>query len=58
MTHPGHSRPMAVSEVDEDGAFWFLSSRTSEVFVDITRDPRVNLYFAKPADQEFLTIHG
>lgn len=54
----GHSRPMAVSEVDEEGAFWFLTLRTSEKFDELIRDPRMSLYFANPSDQEFLTLHG
>jgi general stress protein 26 len=55
---PPHSRPMAVAEVDDAGAFWFLTLRTSEKFQELTHDPRISLYFANPAKQEFLTVHG
>jgi general stress protein 26 len=57
-SYPGHSRPMAVSEVDEAGAFWFLTLRTTDKLDELTRDPRMSLYFSNPSDQEFLTIHG
>lgn len=56
--HPGHCRPMAVVEVDDNGDFWFLSLRTSGKFDELTKDPRTSLYFANPGDQEFLAIHG
>ncbi len=56
--YPPNGRPMAVSEVDEQGAFWFLALRTSEKFDDIAKDPRVTLHISNPSDQEFLTIHG
>ena len=53
-----HSRPMYVSEVDDDGVFWFLSLRTSRKHSELQVDPRVDLHFANPSDQEFLTVHG
>ncbi len=56
--YPGHSRPMAVSEVDDQGVFWFLSLRTTSKIDELIRDPRMSLYFANPSDQEFLTLHG
>lgn len=56
--YPARSRPMAVSEVDDQGAFWFLALQTSEKFDDIEKDPRITLHIANPSDQEFLTIHG
>jgi general stress protein 26 len=56
--YPPNSRPMAVAEVDDSGAFWFLALRTSEKFDDLEQDPRVTLHIANPSDQAFLTIHG
>ena len=55
---PPHSRPMAVAEVDDRGVFWFLTLRTSEKFEELTRDPRISLYFANPGKQEYLAVHG
>ena len=55
---PPHSRPMAVAEVDDHGVFWFLTLRTSEKFEELTRDPRISLYFANPGKQEYLAVHG
>jgi len=57
-TFPSHGRPMAVSEVDDNGVFWFLTLRTSEKFDDIVKDPRMSLYFSNPSDQEFMSVHG
>lgn len=56
--YPGNSRPMSVVEVDDNGAFWFLTLRTSEKFDDLAKDPRVSLYFADPSSQEYLAVHG
>ncbi len=56
--YPGHSRPMAVAEVDDEGNFWFLTLRTTAKFAELTIDPRMSLYFADPSHQEFLTMQG
>lgn len=56
--YPGHTRPMAVAEVDDSGAFWFLTLRNTAKFAELTLDPRMSLYFADPSHQEFLTVHG
>lgn len=62
MTNPSHypssTRPMDVSEVDDNGVFWFLSLRTSEKFSDLEKDPRITLHISNSSDQEYLTIHG
>ncbi len=52
------SRPMSVSEVDDSGNFWFLTLRTSSKYISLMKDPRTDLYFSNPSDQEFLTING
>ncbi|MEO8068309.1 MAG: pyridoxamine 5'-phosphate oxidase family protein [Flavobacteriales bacterium] len=56
--HPTNSRPMGVGEVDDEGNFLFLTLRTSRKYADVTKDPRVYLYFANPGDQEFLSVLG
>lgn len=56
--YPSSTRPMAVSEVDDNGVFWFLSLRTSEKFSDLEKDPRLTLHISNSSDQEYLTIHG
>lgn len=53
-----HSRPMGVAEVDDDGAFWFLTLCTSRKYRELGEDPRVDLHFTNPSDQEFLTVNG
>jgi len=57
-SYPASSRPMAVAEVDEHGAFWFLTLRTTDKFDDVEKDPRITLHFSNPSDHEFMTIHG
>lgn len=52
------SRPMSVAEVDDSGAFWFLTLRTSHKYMELAKDPRVDLYFANPSAQEFLSVNG
>lgn len=56
--HPFSVRPMAVQEIDRTGNFWFLSMRSSWKNRHITKDPRVQLFFANPGDSEYLNIHG
>lgn len=57
-SYPSSARPMAVGEVDGTGALWFFFMQNSEKFSDLENDPRVTLYIANPAAQEFLSIHG
>ncbi len=57
-SHPNHSRPMSVGEVDDEGNFWMLTLVTSDKVSELRRDPRCYLYFANPSDQEFLSVMG
>lgn len=55
---PVNTRPMGVSEVDEDGNLWFMTLSTSRKYKDLEKEPRVDLHFMNPSSQEFLSVHG
>jgi general stress protein 26 len=55
---PQTTRPMSVQGVDEEGNFWFLSSKDSNKNAQILEDDRVQLYFQNVSDYEFMTIYG
>ena len=55
-----HSRPMTVQNkrIDEDNLLWFFMGRAGEPVDDIGRDPRVNVVFADPDDNAYVSISG
>lgn len=55
---PIHSIPMSTKKVDVQGHIWFLSGRDSEHNAHIRKNPRVQLFYGKPGDMEFLVIYG
>lgn len=55
---PFVTRPMAISQVDEDGKMWFLSKSDSHKNVDIQQDEKVQLIFADPSSSHFLSVYG
>jgi len=55
---PIPTRPMATQEVDNEGHFWFLSSRSSVKDSDIMEDTYVQLLYGNPGDAEFLSVFG
>ncbi|AWI24592.1 pyridoxamine 5'-phosphate oxidase family protein [Flavobacterium pallidum] len=55
---PIKSRPMSVLEVDESGNLWFMSSSESNKNFEILADNRVQLFFSKSADNEYLSVFG
>lgn len=59
LTHaPVAVRPMTVQSVDEAGNLWFLSGRHTHTNQHIAISPEVQLFFANPGKQEFLTVDG
>jgi general stress protein 26 len=56
----GHltSRPMTNQQVDADGALWFYTSTTTDLWQDIAASPNVNVSFAEPADSLYVSISG
>jgi general stress protein 26 len=55
---PLQTRPMTVQKVDDDGNFWFFSSRTSHKNDEVRNDSRVQLLFANTSESEYLTVNG
>lgn len=52
------SRPMAIQEADFDGDLWFFTRADSEKVDHIQARPKVGAAFAKPSDQEYVTMAG
>jgi general stress protein 26 len=52
------SRPMATQQVEFDGDLWFFVGASSPKAQEIRRDPRVNVSYAKPDDQRYVSISG
>jgi general stress protein 26 len=55
---PLPTRPMTTQEVDDQGNFWFFSSKMSHKNSEITSDARVQLLFANTSASEYLTVYG
>jgi general stress protein 26 len=54
-----HSRPMSVNEqIDSNGNLWFFTSASSHKVSEITRLPKVNVSFADPDNQHYVSISG
>lgn len=55
---PVATRPMAVREVDDSGALWFLSANDSHKNQEVARDPTVQLLFQGSPHSDFLMLYG
>ncbi len=55
---PFPSRPMSTQEVDDDGNFWFFSSKSSHKNQEINADSKVQLIFANAGKTEYLSVYG
>jgi len=55
---PFPTRPMATQKVDDDGNFWFLSSKTSNKDHEVKENSKVQLIYARPDKYEFLSVYG
>ncbi len=55
-----HSRPMTTqnSKVDEDASLWFFMKRNDEPVADLTADPVVNLVYADPGADSYVSVSG
>jgi general stress protein 26 len=49
---------MMIQQVDDQGALWFLSGRSSEANADIQADPHVMLTITDNGHSEYLVLHG
>lgn len=55
-----HSRPMTTQnrKVDEDDRLWFFMSRRSDPVADIAGEPVVNVSYADPGDDRYVSVSG
>lgn len=55
-----HSRPMTTqnSKLDEDASLWFFMSRAGEPVADLIADPTVNVVYADPGEDSYVSVSG
>jgi general stress protein 26 len=54
-----HSRPMSSNgDIDPDGDIWFFTSASSHKVNEIEKRPKVNVSFADPDNQRYISISG
>src|SRR4026207_949967 len=54
-----HSRPMSSNgDIDTDGDIWFFTSASSHKVSEIAKLPKVNLSFADPDNQRYVSVSG
>jgi general stress protein 26 len=53
-----HSRPMATQQQEFDGDLWFFTKADSEKVKDSQRDQHVNVSYANPDDQRYISVSG
>jgi general stress protein 26 len=52
------SRPMTVQETEFDGDLWFFTEASAPKVGDIAGDHQVNVAFADPGDQRYISLSG
>jgi general stress protein 26 len=53
-----HSRPMATQQQEFEGDLWFFTKADSEKVRDASRDEHVNVSYASPDNQQYVSING
>ena len=54
-----HSRPMSSNgDIDADGDIWFFTSASSHKVTEIDKLPKVNVSFADPDNQRYVSVSG
>lgn len=54
-----HSRPMSVNgEIDPNGDVWFFTGASSHKVSEVAKLPKVNISFADPDNQRYISITG
>ena len=56
--HTMQTAPMGAQEIDEDGTFWFLSTKESKRNTDLETNPATDLIFAQPSASSYLSVRG
>ena len=52
------SRPMSTQDFEFDGNLWFYTSDTTHKVEEIEKDNRVNVSYAKPEDNVYVSVSG
>jgi general stress protein 26 len=52
------SRPMATQRARFDGVLWFFTGRSTDKTVEIEHEGQVNVAYANPDDQAYVSISG
>lgn len=52
------SRPMATQQTEFDGDLWFFTSSATHKTEEIEKDNRVNVSYAEPADNSYVSVSG
>ena len=55
---PFQTRPMATTDVDDEGNLWFFSGKDSNKNYEVKTDDHVQLIYAKGSNSHFLSISG
>jgi len=53
-----YSRPLGTQEVEFDGDLWFATSADSPKIAEIALDPRVNVAYASPSKNSYVSVAG
>ena len=53
-----HSRPMATQSMETDGDLWFFTGWSTHKTHEIENNPRVNLAYANPDGNTFVSVSG
>ena len=54
-----HSRPMSSNgDIDPNGDIWFFTQSSSHKVSEITKLPKVNVSFADPDEQRYISVSG
>ena len=53
-----HARPMAILDVDFDGDVWFFTKKDSPKVDQIQSEPRVNVAYSDPSNQDYVSLAG
>ena len=52
------SRPMSTQQIEFDGDLWFFTRASAPKVDEVRRDERVNVSYAKPEDQRYVSVSG
>ena len=52
------SRPMSTQQAEFDGDVWFITSNDTTMAGEIRRDNRVNVSYAQPDKQRYISVSG